>query len=689
MSEPFPTPVRPLLVWLKREWADDWEFQPEATVRGIELAACGHGDSVCELWRPYGPEVVHPWQSAFVAAEPWREMANAWVKVAAAGPGGCLPMFYGRVMAENNVIHGADRGPSGEQSWRVMGPKELLRRVAISESVWAVPQPTGGDTLEVRTLKWCPKVNDRDGRGVLVGNRTSGQLNGSYLFGGKDPWTNLTFLQYLLAQFVTVAEGPEWTVGGQNELLVDLKTEIDVSHSRTAADILDELIPRSAGLDYLINTTEDGFEIRVFPLNARKWSFAGKTLHANPNKVEITTGVTCAASDTQIATSWEESYSKIRVLGERIVLCTSLVGRAVGDWVPLQPSVLGTLWGKWAYFGDGGEEQYIAGYPDALPPSVDAAEVHDEYRDGPKFRLVYQNFGAPDSGAIAWDMAEHGLVPFVDDLGEVTLDGAVYQDLVRSTLNWTPLVEGWDYTTGLPGDTHSADFEPDLLPPAVYIGHVDPKDPWNEDAMSWSTAESLGIGVQASKTEWGVLLSVKPNHLLANLTGTAGQFTYEKTKTLPAYNWQTIVGTVAWKTDQRLAMVWEDVAAEPGRDGVKDIFVSGAQCWVLGPRTVLGLTDAGHFVVDPDGMVLRNDKDRLALVMAGAIARYQCARSRASITVEGLLPWAPLVGRILTVVENDGESQGVEAPVTSITWSIPESAESGGPRTTIKTGFAD
>ena len=82
-------------------------------------------------------------------------------------------------------------------------------------------------------------------------------------------------------------------------------------------------------------------------------------------------------------------------------------------------------------------------------------------------------------------------------------------------------------------------------------------------------------------------------------------------------------------------------------------------------------------------MIVRNDWARISARMAGALARHYQERARAQIVVRGLLPWGGLLGQILTVIDEGGDSQTIEAPITDIRWM-------GGdhPTTIISTGFA-
>ena len=71
--------------------------------------------------------------------------------------------------------------------------------------------------------------------------------------------------------------------------------------------------------------------------------------------------------------------------------------------------------------------------------------------------------------------------------------------------------------------------------------------------------------------------------------------------------------------------------------------------------------------------------------MAGAIARHQRARARAEIQAVGLVPWADLLGKILSTINEGGDAHDVGAPLTSIEWSMDSD---GIGQTVIRTGFA-
>ncbi len=87
----------------------------------------------------------------------------------------------------------------------------------------------------------------------------------------------------------------------------------------------------------------------------------------------------------------------------------------------------------------------------------------------------------------------------------------------------------------------------------------------------------------------------------------------------------------------------------------------------------------------PTGRVLRDDTERLAMVMAGTIARYYRGRVRAETRIKGLVNFGSLLGHIVTYLDDGGSAAAMQAPITSVAWSFPEK---GPPTTTLSIGFA-
>lgn len=128
----------------------------------------------------------------------------------------------------------------------------------------------------------------------------------------------------------------------------------------------------------------------------------------------------------------------------------------------------------------------------------------------------------------------------------------------------------------------------------------------------------------------------------------------------------------------------------PDGDGSAVEIPVDAELWVLAPNTIvdvvtdgMGSTGGSTKTSGPALRVLRNDADRLALRMAGAIARYVISRGRASLTYRGIKPWTYLVGHVLTVADEAGDVQQIQAVVTSV-----ELQGGSDPRTIVHAGYS-
>jgi len=369
------------------------------------------------------------------------------------------------------------------------------------------------------------------------------------------------------------------------------------------------------------------------------------------------------------------SFGEIRVVGQRLVVCCSLHGASA---LPNQYGT--TLVGKW---DEGVADAYHAGTGD----SESTAKEHDEARAADRFAAVYQHFGAPQF----WDHNDGDAAPAIDDEGklipkpdeteeepEETPWIADRQLTVRSTLDWLPLKEGFDYSLDPAENNNPAGHEPEFLAPQAWIERetsdaTDPDDP----AHYYEPVAELGIDVSVPQNDWGVVLNSQPQHLLA---ATDWPLTAAATENSPERSYQQMCCTIAFYGDTRLQLVWQAEEHQP-TDGVLVYEVPDAEYWVLAPHTIVGQDTDGQLLTSGDTpRVLRDDGDRLGLVMAGLLARYYASRAKAEVTLHGWWPWTELLGQILEAVSEKGDMQEIAGPITSIRWN-PKA-------TVINTGYS-
>ena len=668
IAQLFPKTVYPPIVEVKPTWGDDWQISMELELVSCQLSTPAHDLSQAQFSRRYGT-VKQPWQGDYATAATWGTSGGWWVRVRIVGDQGLQTIWIGRIAGQNRNVYGSAAGPVGVQGWVAYGPMQILRKIAVSNSYW-------WDDVQRRKLAWCPSINDRDDRNMIVGNRSADKHDGIFLYGGDEVWSHYDFLEYLLDIFVdeTDGGGPSWSIGGQADLLRDFSENIRMDTTRTVDQLLAEIIPIRFGVDYkIVHDDDSGFEISVYALSAREYSFGEQTLPKNPNTVSVRSGETRDNLETRVVETDDHRYGRIRILGKRVVVCCSLAG------AEYQGVVAATLVKKW-------DDPLEASYKDGTGAAADPNAAQDAVRKRDLFRPVFQHFGAP----VRWFHQMGRAAPYIDAAGQVEPVARLeYQNQIRRTLSWIPLREGFDYSQDPPVDHNLATYMPEfrscsawLLAEPWTIDHPDP------DSQFSKSCEAASIGVSAAQTDWGVCLSASPNHRLAK----NHWFPARGTEHPPVFDYERLVATIAFESDQRLRLELEIPDAKPS-DGTLDIEVPDAELWYLAPQTVVDVKGEHElleavpvtqvFTSGDTGRVLRNDVDRLAMVMAGAIARYGSSRLRGTITIKGLVPWGALLGQILTVIEEGGDTHRIEAPITSVAWMVGDK-----PRTIISTGFA-
>ena len=691
----FPQTVRHPIIEIKQNWSDDWIWVPEIRLRSMSSASAGHDLSRLVLLRPYGP-TKHPWESDFPGAiDTAVDLTDWWVRVRAlTGTARDLATAWlGRFSDEDRDLFASSQGLSGMQVWVAYGPAQILRKRFISKSYWLT---NGGR----KHIGWVPPLNDptKSERG----NRHNATSEGVHLYGGTDLWDYRQYAEYLLKNFLDESDdnGPSWKLAGAAEVLEEIKEPITWGTTQSAAEMLLELIPVSRGLDYTIRLIldedgeETGFEVFVYALSAQEFSFGGSTLPANPDTVRIEVGEANNNDSTRVIVSRNRYYKKLRVLGKRIVVCCSLWGPMAVERSGANSEMIGvpvdaTLDPKWL---DTIETEYRASVGG---DSEDEAD-HDRFRNQDKFRSVYQSYGAVDG----WEWNEGTAAPALDDEGLLITEAPVedpgdpilddtriadHQHTVRETLSWIPLLAGLDYTglrdsSPLP-EVPPGDESPDYIPLIAWMF-----DPYT---YRYVVSEELDIGVNAKHHDWGVELQCSPNHLVADTHFDDAVETYI-TATWPRYDHEEMAVTIAMESDQRFAME-SVVDGATDQDGVFEIETE-AEFHYLAPNTIVGASKLhddplGLLILSGSvGIVLRSDKELMELTMAAAISRYQSDRKRAQLQIRGFIPWQFLIGRVLTTLEEAGETHVIDGPITSITWQVPD--DGGSPITILSAGFA-
>jgi len=666
------TSVRRLVVAeVRSAWTDNWTPFPEFEPLKWSISAAGAGAGTCVLRYRYG-NIKEAWASSY-STRTALVMGRNWVRLQMAGDRSLETVWQGAFHAEPRDAFGSSDGVArGQQTFVAHDALAVLGRIDIYQSYW----DDSGSV--VGPLDHMPHINMRGKNGLLVGNRSSSEVGGSYLYGGTDEWTSKQYIEYVLERFVNATDRPTFTLGGQTDLLDNVPAPVPLRPVETALGIIRTLIAPEFGVDFVPIPTEDGWELRVFSLVGASSGFASGLLPNNPNEFDLD-----VATDNKIAengftydVSSRHLYDKLLVVGERIVSCFSLYGLG---WYS------GDLVEGWTATE---ETAYEAG----TGTPADSTDKHDMARKAEKYRNVYQRHIA----ASTWDWQGGLAAPDLDLMGNIQGYDAERQDSVRETLRVLPLRDGWDYSTDPPTNNNPSGVEGDFKPPfAIASRYSDALGEWIDFFLDkpepMADADGLNLKpatINVLENELGLLIEMDPNHALAN-----GHWAVGAAETYYTLNdgidYDNLVLTIAARTDRRLALGLDVPDSLKANDGsLKVIEVPGAEYWYLAPYAAIDIDETMSVVTSPSsGVVLRNDSSRLADAAAGAFARYLNVRAHAEIRYSTRTASAGLLGQILSYATlASADTVYIGSPITFVEWD--GEANGGAGITTVKTGYA-
>lgn len=702
-----------VVVQVKQHWSNDWQTDLSLIPIGAEVHIRRAGESEFSFKRYYGPSEKAPYETAAGAVTPL-DLRGWWVRVlmygsdapknyqASSAQDQGVILFQGRIEGQTLNIGGDSGGRFGVEAWTAIGPEMILRKLEIYQS-----RQLAADGTSFFTADWMPGFNiratheaDDDDMVALVGNKTDlfHTENESFVFGGIDTWTNFDMLQYLVRHFIqqTGDDAPQWTIGGQVEALETLSTRVDFGATISADEAIQRIIPSRVGIEYAIRPTEAGFEIVLFTIMPEDGVFRDYVLPKNPDVWSTDIG-----SDTLIdgyvvvVDSAKKKYDKIKFIGERTRLCFSFgKGRPVSKRIIWNTSL---------------QAEYLEGAGD-----VTDWEANDIARTAPKFRDVFLTYGVDlDSIALAYPVSATEAAAAAATLASsfaASLFSAVGLDFYaifgtgpkarvlatqtkvqtnqRRTLPELPLVDGVDYSVAPPTENSPTDGQPSFSRPMAFVysavtGQYHPVARLREVG---EFADASNIGVEPLKDDWGVHLKCSPNQIFALNRWSGAKITawvpdpdYES-----CFDYDDLIFTIAIETDYRLTL--EQALPAPLQSGngmTKVLYSKDAHYWVLTPGTVVGISETGALQESPAAnMILRDDTDRMARSMAGAVATYMNSMVNLTGRYKNILPLHLKLGSILRAVEDGGVDTNLWSLVSSITWDFQKN------ETELATGYA-
>jgi len=292
----------------------------------------------------------------------------------------------------------------------------------------------------------------------------------------------------------------------------------------------------------------------------------------------------------------------------------------------------------------------VASFEHVVGDDASSTMDWDETQDDDA-NILSANFLAKLSGA-HWTA---DVLPAIKDDGtlDLTTMGPI-PNLTPGTMTAIPVKEGHDYNLdGPPSPLDERSFQPPLL---VYKYEED-----SDDKFELYTNTS-SASLYTLPTDIGIQIRDYP----------PGGPIVEQ--------WYITVG---FEAAQRIQCVYT-VPGSSASDGEQVVEVPDAELWYLAKDMIYGIVPGGINIDRLDnGIEIRNDREKLYRVMAGAIARYVNARGKAVMRFKGLFPYQNDLGKIFGAAADATDIATIAAPITAVQWQFE-----GDYSTTVSTGFS-
>jgi len=634
-----------VVIEVREKWDDDHEWQIRSDLIPIR-DSWGVSEQTAQFSRRYGPDVKLPGDE-FTDYLP-DSLLGYWVRIRYQSETGSEVVWQGVVYDETYSVHGASGLVGrGTTTYIARGPSTIAQKKRIWYTYW------GDDPMH-----WLPHFN-LSSSGKIATNRTlSTNSRDAYSFGSDATWTHLQALDHVLNIYMqqwsgSERVGPTYTIGGQTDILSGRTSPIvRNASSMWLSDMIAQIIDPATGIDYVWLPTSTGYELRVFALQPFDYSWGGVTLPKNPDSTIIDTLGDQFVDDSacEVHLSERQRYDSVYVIGERIVVCGS--GTAIDDWSGAD---------EIAYESGAGSD-----------PSYTALD-HDRARSDDRFWNVYQRYAI---------LSDELTPPRLDTQGAyLASDGYIQTDDV-STLPVLPLYAGVDYTVYPPSGSGD-----ELLPPFA-VASIN-----GTDGSGYIMADRIGhlatidgassASISPLPDALGLHVACQPNHLLA-------AFAFDDTRpseTDPIGVMRYI--TIARRSDTRLALEFTaSDADDSGRGESMVVEAPGCECWYLMPETILGVDPSGGTLKrapNQNGMLIRNDADKMAAIAAGAMARYLNSRGHAVFAWRLLESYVSVIGSVLT---GSTDTVLMAGTANMIITTIEHEYTGDLPRTMLKAGSA-
>lgn len=668
--------VKRIRVETKSNWTDlEWD-EIEVIPISMEMASAHQGGmSKFVFHRPYG-RIKLPSESVISDLD-YMPNEQDWVRVLK-DPFDVTEdiLFLGRISNDTRDVHGNVEStglpPSGMQKFTCYGGDTQLFKRNFFQTVYAKDLEAVEKIDQIGLVGRLIPANTWDGTDWMP-NRSTSKITSEidhYVFDNTgDKWTSRDLLEYFIDEFmhghnqsgVTFGvDKPKWTLSGQLEDLNNLVQYITFQETESVYSVLKKIIPASKGWDFVVRPKEDGYDIKVFTINADAVTYKTQTIPANPTTHSIDLSGTVRSRKITVDRSHAQCFGRIEIVANPTVTCGTFRTAAAGGTTDRLETTFDPTSGAFVAY----ETTDIIG----------DVELADDVRRLDRFQHLFQQLVVPIendqstmSGGIlpSWD---ESILTYRDNPKGFLHDGP------RETLSWTPMYDTFDYSVDPPVDESKSSLhvQPSFVPPGVWC--------WNINTNRYSQVEYFDVGVQPMRNQLGVQLRAPLPHLLA---GTIIDPPLTNSNVETVLDIENSIVTLAFELDERVRLT-EEIPNNSQADGVW-IEQVDVNFWIIAPETTLGFDSetAMEIKTKNDFIVVRNEMADLEMAMAGAKARYQSGRSHASFQIAGILRWIDLVGDILNAINDGTDADEIKAPITKLTWSFD-----GDHETKVQTGHA-
>ena len=613
-------------VEVKRQWSDDWKYEPYLTPQEAKLCIAPDMPSASFLYH-YG-QIKREDQGQYADYDPLN-ISNWYVRIVIDGQ----QVFVGMLQDDEFDLLGAlNNQPSGDQKMTAYGLEHLLDRIALY-----------GAHTESGYIKHMPAFNLAENYGGIIrGNRSDVEFDGAYLFANSDNrWSNLDIIRYVLKHH-TAEMGFTLALSGQFDVLSDV-FGVYWFEGLTVRQLLDKLIDRRRGLGWYIWSDGESVSIHIFTVFDRDVGLGNIKIPGNPQLVDIDTDAYDVQS-VSIAQSQSQLYDRIIVQGARAqAVCTLSV--ADGDLVP-----------NWT----APDENDYKNAPGA------SAKQRDNERESDNYETVYQQFVlAPDWDQTAVDGAAGFRIPVMptfDDLAYLKPNTQAVIVAIRRPLNRTlPL---------------SGDVSDGKRPLVLVLATIDGQQKYMQIDGASKPLGSAKSQVRMLDDQPGISLKPAINHALA-----LNHFFTEisETEVEPVVDYESVLATVCFETDIRPTV---EVNLQPDTDSVRTLVLTAhdAEFWYVTPGTIRGVSD-GQLITDPGGAV-RDDTEKLRYLAALASGWYSQRRSSITLMVRDM-PGSLVLGSIVVSASSSWHKEPIGTVLSSVAFDFINRT------TTIMTGYAE